>query len=329
MIEEDVRLTYRFLNHSKETEMRLIYPFEKEVKSIWVLTENEFVAVCKEFDGKANIYVGMNERSHNGSKAKDIISLNALVIDIDAFKEKDYPAKYSDIEKASESAMEYIKDATNKGRKPYLAFSGNGWQIWHKVFLDINDENRKKVQAVLRKYQKAVKENYEKERCKIDNIGDLARVIKVIGTKAVKPKCDEERYFRNSHWKFKPIGVCDDIKWSKKIFELGDHIKDENYQSVLDMRDIIIESQELNRHIEKMGFVTRDIFEGNWRNYDYQSRSEAEFFLLIRFAKDKIEPEYAWALMDICKIGKWQEENNAYRQLSITKAYNISTSESE
>ncbi|MCK4445344.1 MAG: hypothetical protein KAW09_12420 [Thermoplasmata archaeon] len=49
--EEDVRLTYRFLGHENESEIRLIDPSgKKPPKSIFVHSEDEFVKTCQEWN---------------------------------------------------------------------------------------------------------------------------------------------------------------------------------------------------------------------------------------------------------------------------------------
>jgi len=59
--EKDVRLFYRFLNHKFLTELRFLkkghFPVFRIVKS-----ENEFVRVCRQWNGKRNVYAGLRDR---------------------------------------------------------------------------------------------------------------------------------------------------------------------------------------------------------------------------------------------------------------------------
>lgn len=65
--EKEVRECYRFLDHDRETEIRIIDPTRKNhPKSIWVRNEDDFVNCCKKYNERYNIYAGINERTSEG-----------------------------------------------------------------------------------------------------------------------------------------------------------------------------------------------------------------------------------------------------------------------
>ena len=86
--EEDVREFYRLLEHKNQTEIRVIelsedFKTSKVKKHFFVSSEEEFISKVKEFNGKYNLYAGLNERKDRGTVAKDVISIKRFFIDID------------------------------------------------------------------------------------------------------------------------------------------------------------------------------------------------------------------------------------------------------
>ena len=81
MSNEDIRSFYKYLDHKNESELRLIKPrWKDEPKkpvTIFVKNEDEFVNAIKKYNGKLNIYVGINERIIGGNKDNDIKELQA------------------------------------------------------------------------------------------------------------------------------------------------------------------------------------------------------------------------------------------------------------
>lgn len=61
---EDIKLTYKLLNHKGPTELRMLkegtFPIVK-----FVINEEEFIKLCVNFNGKRNIYVGIRDRREN------------------------------------------------------------------------------------------------------------------------------------------------------------------------------------------------------------------------------------------------------------------------
>ncbi len=199
--EEEVRKCYRFLQHEKETEIRIIDPKKfKKPESTFVHSEDEFVKECKKCNGKYNIYAGINERSAFGTSKSEVISVKTIVIDIDAIKpkdKKDEAATEEELklaEKDCDKILNEIKKTTCP--LPVKLFSGNGFQIWIALpKIEITNENRNKIEEKLQSFQEIVKEKFQ-EFGSIDKIGDLPRIIKVWGTLNIKGNNTEERPYR-------------------------------------------------------------------------------------------------------------------------------------
>jgi len=94
---DDVVKTYEFLGHSP-VEVTIIAPATDTVKSVvrecrLAYSVDGFVALCSRWDGKANVYVGLNElrggyqqqKGHRTSKT-DIAAVHFVPVDIDSVR---------------------------------------------------------------------------------------------------------------------------------------------------------------------------------------------------------------------------------------------------
>jgi hypothetical protein len=308
--------------------MRIIDPSgNNPVFSIFVYDIDGFVNVCKEYDGERNIYVGINERRLLGTTCDDVIHLNAIVLDVDSKHPKDTPATAAERESAYYVAIEILEWLKGHNRRPFLAMSGNGWQIWLKMDMGLDDD-KKKLECVLKEFQREVASRFETPYCKIDNIGDLARVIKVIGTTSVKPLATLERPNLVSYWVRKPLFFEPHYTWGYKLLALA---KEHEEIPVVDEDIGIIPKlteTEITGVVNGLNPYARQLFDGEL-NWKYKSKSEAEFAILIFLARSGIPKNVSYALMTYSKIGKWNNENGAYKHLTINKAYHLVEADSQ
>lgn len=322
MNERDVRLTYRFLGHEKQTEIRVIDPKTNAVFCEFVSTEDDFVNTCQKYDGKRNIYVGINERSKGGTTCDSVVCLNAIVLDIDSKHPKSSPATEEERLKAktvADSVFYYLKD---KKRFPFMAMSGNGWQIWLKVKISVTVENKKKYEAVIKNFHREIMREFSSDDAKIDNIGDLARVIKVIGTTAIKPDATLERPNLESFWLRRPVFYTREFEWEKRLTELANKVKLEDLIKFEDIGGTAnITQQQAIAYISKMAAGPQLVFNGEYTKRQFKSRSEAEFYVLLNLMGVRIPPAVIYSVMTYSKIGKWNTANERYRTHSIEKAY--------
>ena len=320
--EDDVRFTYRLLGHKEETEIRLIDPTKKKSpKSVFVHNEDEFIKVCKEHNGKYNVYAGINERRTGGTTGTDVKTINVFVIDIDAIRKdskltteelKKLSATDLELKKAEEVANKIVKDLAKKGHRTYKACSGNGYQLWISLIpMKASEELEAKIQIL----QRETRKRYENEEVGIDNIGDLPRIIKVIGSLNIKGDNTEDRPHRLSQWdvSIKKVVRCSKTAERIKNIEIPPtpEIKEFNFDELSD--------GELRQVIEN-DILIWDLMNGKWEDYDYKSRSEAEFALVIKLIQKKAPHKQVVELMERCKIGKWLEANDRYRELTYRKA---------
>ena len=221
--ESDIKSFYRYLSHENETEIRLINPNNGRVKKpIFVHSEEEFIQVCKKWNGKYNIYAGINERQKGGTKADDVIFVKTIVIDIDAIRAKGFE-KNACTDKELENTEKKVQDVVDEicikigSIKPKMAMSGNGFPLYFAIpKIPITDYNREKVSKRLQAFQDEIIDAFSKKGIKIDKIGDLPRIIKVIGTLSIKGQGTKERPHRLSY-------CCGDFKREQDM-KLRDYV---------------------------------------------------------------------------------------------------------
>lgn len=204
MDENTVKAAYRFLAHHSPsfTELRIIGPKGAPPVQTWVSSEEDFVKTCHEWDGKRQLYVGINPRARKGGTREDVDEVTAVVFDIDAKRpDKKQPATDEELKAAEHIADRIIADFSARGFIPPMkCCSGNGWQLWLAI-PPINAAvlGRELVEGKLQEFQKRIKAKYESQHAEIDNIGDLPRVVRIIGTVNVKGEPTPERPHRLSH----------------------------------------------------------------------------------------------------------------------------------
>ena len=202
--EEAVRAYFKLLGHTKQTEVRVIDPKTKESKSYHVSSEDEFVEVCRKYNGLRNIYAGVHERIEGGTKKKDVVSVKHFIIDIDCANK---PASEEDLKLAFETAQQIKKDYSIFSIIP----SGNGHQLYKRIpKITITDDNRRDVENKIMLFGKELIEKYSNEKVKLDNVYDLPRVMRVPGTINLKSKTLS---------KIIEIDDTEDAEFSKKIFD--------------------------------------------------------------------------------------------------------------
>ena len=206
--EKHVRLFYRLLDHSNETELRFL---KRGTYSSYKFTKNEdeFVEACKKWNGKKNIYTVIRERDPKIRKcatAYDIVGFKTILIDIDPVRMVEIPSDEKEVKNAIKVAK-IIADwfVLQKFKKPYIAMTGNGACLYFSVpYYEIKDENRNEVSYMFEQFETKLRELFKKElkkyNCRIDNMYDLPRIAKVIGTMSVKGENTTKRPWRLSYW---------------------------------------------------------------------------------------------------------------------------------
>lgn len=163
----------------------------------------------KDFDGKTLIYVTLNPvlpdllsraknrltRAKNTTSDNEIIALRYQLIDIDPVRPSGIPSTESEKEEALK-----VMTAVREGIKteiqtlPYIeGMSGNGYYLIYKL------EPAPITEKELYKNLLAALKYYDTEKAKIDEkVYNPSRLVKVLGTMAVKGDATAERPHRRS-----------------------------------------------------------------------------------------------------------------------------------
>ncbi len=302
MNKDDIIKFWKLLDHKNQTELRAIIP-QIEVRSHHFSTQEELLELCDKYNGKYNIYLGVNERKEFGTKREDVKNVKIVPIDIDCVTK---PASDEDIMKANFIATVIIKDAQAQGfQKPTICFSGNGYQLFFKLPEIILSDNHVEIEEKLQQFQRVLIKKYSDSYIRLDNVGDLPRIMRVPGTYNIKSKTNS------------------------KIIELND-----TQDPILSSHILSLTSTE-STQINSLSEELKNKIKGNEKIGRYMdgelqgkaSRSEAEMSLCCLLVQIGLNKEQTFSVMSNCKMGKWQESNVSYRELTYKKAIEIITKE--
>ena len=80
-------------------EIRVIYPQRSSITSLLIRSYSDLNQICQKYDGQANIYIGINERTKINATKIDIHAVNFVVIDIDSVRlDKNQPANQQELD---------------------------------------------------------------------------------------------------------------------------------------------------------------------------------------------------------------------------------------
>lgn len=327
--EEDIRKYHAFLGQS-ETEMRAIEFYSEEGKSkqrvvdvAHVDSADQFLAFCRKWNGKANVYAGINERVHEGTKNDEVIAIRIVAIDIDAVHPKDEAATEEELVKAENIADIINNDFVLDGyMSPMKIMSGNGFQlVWRIPDIEVTKHNRDVLKDKVKNFTFEIISKYsDNVNAKIDQIGDMARILKVPGTMSVKGSNTDARPWRLARIVNHFTNPCSKLR--DKIL-LTDIIEKQPPQpSVIPLQFGIVRGPDMEMFAK---LLSRDVklanlFNGNIADYDYQSRSEAEMALVCMLVYYGFSDELIYKIMAESKIGKWQEKDESYWKLTVEKS---------
>ncbi len=322
--EEDVKRTFEILGYDK-LEFRPLdlrnfkaYPTEIDV------TQPETIDFIRSFNGKKNLYVGINKRNFIPASIQHIECVKTIVIDIDAVREKGFEKEAcsdSELEKAKETAVtvfEWLKKEFDDCL-PSLAMSGNGYQIWIPIKqLRCGDKSSEMLDEKIKLFHSIIIQKFSNKEAKIDNIGDLPRIIKVIGSLSIKGEATQERPHRLSEW----------IIYNGR--------KKESSKLIQDILKINPEKVKASKEVIKSTVDVDDIFKH--RQYDYKldnllngeitgypSNSEGEMALACKLVFYRANSTQVRQIMDNSFLQKWKDKTEHYKELTIKKAFEMTS----
>ena len=205
---KDILDTFNILNLEKYYEIRTLDLNKANPKSKCESKDNieELLRFIRLYNGERYIFIGINERKTNkfNPSKKDIDAIKTIIIDIDAEKEEgfeEYTAteeEYKQTLQKGHKIIEYLKTKF-EDINPSIAKSGSGTHIYIPIeTILINEENFESIHAKNMLFQTNLREVFKD--IKMDNMGDLPRAIRLIGTLNKKTKENNERKPQLSYW---------------------------------------------------------------------------------------------------------------------------------
>jgi hypothetical protein len=278
---------------------------KNKIQNFFVSSKEEFVKKIQCLNGKYNLYAGLNERELNKTKAENVKSVKRIFLDIDC---KNKPATEEDLQEAGQVSLNIVSKIEGKtGKRPSVIMSGNGYQLIYSIpEIKINDKNRKEVENKIQTFTKELIKKYSNDKVQLDNVGDLPRIIRITGTTNIKGG-------RVSN--FVEYNLEEAPKLKEYILTLKPKEKIENIP--VKTKELDTTLQEVLEKDEKV----KKLFEGNIEGF--KSRSEAELSLICHLIGLNLDKEQIFNVMASCKLGKWQETNVSYRNLTYKKAVEI------
>lgn len=194
-----------------------------------VTGEEQFVSLCRRFNGRRNVYIGLRDRRRglrSSGRTEDICGLQSIVLDIDPVREPETPSTKKELDAAIRVAALIQKWCGHNGyNEPFIAVTGNGCCLYFCVpFYAIDDKNRMEITRKIESFEHWMRNHFKEElkkyNCLIDPMYDLPRIIRVIGTYNIKGQSTSQRPWRLSYWQSKPKTRQEDKKLLKFILDL-------------------------------------------------------------------------------------------------------------
>ncbi len=322
---EDVQRTFEILGYEK-LEFRPLdlrnsraYPTEINVNN------PEIIDFIKSFNGKNNLYVGINKRNFIPASIQHIESVKTIVLDIDAVRQAGFEKEAcsdDELKCAKETADEVLTWLKKEFPDilPSLAMSGNGYQIWIPIpQIKCGDKASEMLDSKIKAFHSIVIQKFSNNNAKIDNIGDLPRIIKIIGSLSIKGTPTIERPHRVSYWVEYNGRKQESKKLLNEILKINpEKVKSETpppKQSVVDVEDII-KHRIYDYKLDKLL---------NGEISDYQSNSEAELALACKLVFYRASEPQVRQIMNDSFLPKWKDKTQHYRDLTIKKAFSLTT----
>jgi len=294
-----------------------------ETKTLW-LKKDEVVEEAKRLNDQGfTVWISLNDKEPNNDTIKGVKALQDLWFDIDSKrKDKSMPATKEELQEALERANKLLRALGEQyNAVGFMALSGNGFHLHFPLprFELVGDKFREEVNEKLRAFARRLASAAGVE---IDKTYDIRRVTTLVGS-----------------FNLKIPDLPLQTSWDKTIFEQGfenaakmvEEARAKNrrlLEAILNepvggqSQPVLVQSKEhppledlLNKD-EKL----KDLYEGNWQKYNYPSRSEAEMALVTKLVFYGFSDGEIDAVMSNAKIGKWQEKERSYKELTIRKA---------
>jgi hypothetical protein len=303
----------------------------EDVITKW-LWEHEIVpwAFQKNKEGYT-IWISLNDKENFVDKNEGVQALCDFWLDVDRpkevkDKEKRKPATETELKEALDRAnklQQHIE--TTHNAIGFLAKSGNGFHIHFPLpITPLPKEERLKTNEKVRKFAKKASAKIGAE---IDAAYDIRRVTTLIGTKNLKlPETPIQTAWDR-------MVTCDGLEAALKYVETAREQNKELLEAILNVTYAEPQAEtdnneyqpvrpEISKILEKNPML-KDVYVGNWSKYNFKSRSEAEFELVLEFLRFGLTPAQVRIAMEESNCEKWNDTTKTakqYKDKTIEKA---------
>jgi hypothetical protein len=188
LLEAHVRWLYRLLQHDGHFSILHAQNVNREklVDRRLARSEEEVVSWAQEYNGRANLFIGRNPRKEDTT----VVKVTCWTLDIDPVRPKGEAATDEQHRKAIETGQAVIRKYPGGA----CASSGNGVLVIYRL---APSDNIKGLSDGLKRFEDAVRKDFETGEVRIDATSDAPRLIKLIGTLSTK---GSEQQWRHAHF---------------------------------------------------------------------------------------------------------------------------------
>lgn len=302
---------------NEEKKRYMIPPSSPRKKTDWLDGEAIFDYLKGNLERQWTTWVSLNDKEVGEDKITGVKKIYCLWFDFDAEREdKGQPATQEQRQKAYEKAKKFKEKMEEMRVRGFMACSGNGYH----VFFPVNGYELR-VAVFRKEFNKKQKAFYKSLREKLgmdfDTTQDIKRVVQPIGFPNMKiPDSPLETYWVDEF-------DAEDIKQAREKNEsFIDAILNTELQEVTKPEtvtekrgDVWKRFNTLMEHNQRV----KMLFEGGWKDLKYKSRSHGEMALVTVLCRKEFTDDEIKEIMAECKIGKWQEKPESYKDLTIEK----------
>ena len=288
-------------------------------------TKDEILAFAEEMNKRDFcVWISINSKEKDGIEG--VTSTDNFWIDIDSNRPKTRNATDEELKEALNRAVELQNHIENEYcANGFLASSGNGYHLHFPLPpTQLKPEIRKDVNLRVRAFAKTLS---AKVNAKIDSTYDISRKTTLIGSLNLKLA---ETPLQTA-WAADILseGLEAALKFVKKARKQNGTLATailstppEEGQESSETDQEAAEHPNLAAVLEKEPTL-KDVYNGDWEKYNYATRSEAEYTLVIALVQYGFKPAEIRETMKNSKVDKWNDPKTAdgYRDRTLTKAF--------
>ena len=284
-------------------------------KTEWVRKEQLERVIEENIRRGWTTWISLNEKEKGKDNIEGTSKIWCIWFDFDAKREDKSRVANEEEKKEALERGEKLKDIMESmGLKGFLACSGNGYHLFFPIqgYELRGNIFRKEFNEKLRMFYNKLK---EKTGIEFDTTTDIRRVTQPIGYPNMKiPDCPIDTFWITE---FDIHDIEEAKRKNEDLIEtiLNMDLREEKKTKVVEGTIEDEKFEELLKQSEKV----RDLYKGLWKGYGYKSRSEAEAALVTILCLQGFSDESIKKIMSNSLIGKWNEKNESYYNLTIKK----------